>query len=416
MPPSDLEPATAAIPRPERRHVSERGFEGPISAVWDEATVAWLGAARVARLATADAAGVPGLVPVCFAPDAAAGVAYIALDAKPKRVAGRALKRVRNIQANPHVALLCDVYDEDWARLAYCLVHAEAALVEPEQAEHAAALALLRAKYPQYRTMPLEAQPVIALHVTRVTRWTGAARDAGAASSAALSATSTASSAATSNVTQNSEFRTQNSELRARLPFAALARGRRSVRSYLDVPVDRAVVEQVLEAGRWAPSPHGRQPWRFVVLTRPAAKQTLAEAMGDEWRRNLAMDGQNAEVVDIRLHKSYQRLLAAPVLIIPCLYEADLDRYPDPDRQAAEHLMAVQSVGAAAQTMLVAAYSLGLDGGWMCAPLFCPAAVRAALGLDARYAPQAVLTLGYAAGPPKRRARLPLADLIARYD
>jgi len=408
MMPPDVDPATPAIPRPERRHVSERGYEGPISAVWDEATVAWLGAARVARLATADAAGVPGLVPVCFALDAAAGVVYIALDAKPKRVAGRALQRVRNIQANPHVALLCDVYDEEWARLAYCLVHAEAALVEPEQADHAAALGLLRAKYPQYRTMPLEAQPVIALHVTRVTRWTGAARDEGAASNAATSSGSGA--------IQNSELRTQNSELRARLPFAALARGRRSVRSYTAAPVDRALVEQVLEAGRWAPSPHGRQPWRFVVLTRPAAKQALAEAMGDEWRRNLAMDGQSTAVVDIRLHKSYQRLLAAPVLIIPCLYEADLDRYPDPDRQAAEHLMAVQSVGAAAQTMLLAAYSLGLDGGWMCAPLFCPAAVRAALGLDARYAPQAVLTLGYAAGPPKRRARLPLADLIARYD
>ncbi len=385
--------------RPERRHVNERGFEPPISPVWDEATVAWLGAARVARLATADAAGVPTLVPVCFALDAAAGVIQIALDAKPKRVAGRDLKRVRNIQANPHVALLCDHYDEDWARLAYCLVHAEAALVEPGHADHAAALDRLRAKYPQYRAMPLEDQPIIALHVTRVTRWTGAA-----------------ASVPIAPVTQNSEFRIQNSELRARLPFPALARGRRSVRSYTDAPVARAVVEQVMEAGRWAPSPHGRLPWRFVVLTRPAAKRALAEAMGDEWRRNLAMDGQSAEVVDIRLHKSYQRLLAAPVLIIPCLYEADLDRYPDPDRQAAEHLMAVQSVGAAAQTMLLTAYSLGLDGGWMCAPLFCAPAVRAALGLDARYDPQAILTLGYAAGPPKRRARLPLADLIARYD
>ena len=407
---------TPVIPRPERRHVNERGFELPISPMWDEATVAWLHAARVARLATADAAGVPSLVPVCFAPDAAAGVLYIALDAKPKRVAGRALQRVRNIQANPHVALLCDQYDEDWARLAYCLVHAEAALVEPAVADHAAALVLLRVKYPQYRTMPLEDQPVIALHVTRITRWTGATGAANSAATFEPQSMGTASSAAAATVIPNAEFRTQNSAARARLPFGALARGRRSVRSYTDEPVARAVVEQVVEAGRWAPSPHGRQPWRFVVLTRLAAKRELAEAMGDEWRRNLAMDGQSMDVVDIRLHKSYQRLLAAPVLIIPCLYEADLDRYPDPDRQAAEHLMAVQSVGAAAQTMLLAAYSLGLDGGWMCAPLFCQAAVRAALGLDTHYAPQAILTLGYAAAPPKRRARLLLTDLIARYD
>ena len=43
-----LQPMTT--PRPERRHVSEGGFEGPISAVWDEATVAWLGAACVGQL------------------------------------------------------------------------------------------------------------------------------------------------------------------------------------------------------------------------------------------------------------------------------------------------------------------------------------------------------------------------------
>src|SRR5438105_7336995 len=115
-------------PRPERQHVAERGFEPPLAAGLDEASGAWLGAARVARLATADAAGVPHVVPVCFALDAGAGRIYIALDSKPKRVPGRALRRVRNIEANPHVALLCDEYAEDWSRLAYCLVHAEAAL------------------------------------------------------------------------------------------------------------------------------------------------------------------------------------------------------------------------------------------------------------------------------------------------
>jgi nitroreductase len=78
--------------------------------------------------------------------------------------------------------------------------------------------------------------------------------------------------------------------------------------------------------------------------------------------------------------------------------------------------MAVQSVGAAAQNLLLAAYDLGLDAGWLCAPLFCPDTVRAALDLSPTLHPQAILTLGYAAQEPKRRERLPLEALVVRYD
>ena len=78
--------------------------------------------------------------------------------------------------------------------------------------------------------------------------------------------------------------------------------------------------------------------------------------------------------------------------------------------------MAIQSLGAAAQNILLAAYDLGLDGGWLCAPLFCPDTVRAALDLPPTLHPHALLTLGYAAQEPKRRERLPLADLIVRYE
>ncbi len=196
----------------------------------------------------------------------------------------------------------------------------------------------------------------------------------------------------------------------------ALLRGRRSVRQYQERPVLREQIEQILEAARWAPSPHGRQPWRFAVLTKPELKQRLADQMGENWQRNLEMDEQPADVVNIRLEKSRQRILRAPALVIPCLYLEDLDHYPDAQRQADETTMAVQSIGAAIQNMLLMAYDLGLDGGWMCAPLFCPEVVCAALELDTRLIPQALITIGYAAADPKRRERLPLQSLIVRFD
>jgi coenzyme F420-0:L-glutamate ligase/coenzyme F420-1:gamma-L-glutamate ligase len=198
--------------------------------------------------------------------------------------------------------------------------------------------------------------------------------------------------------------------------LATLLKSRRSVRTFQARPVSRELIEQILEAARWAPSPHGRQPWRFVVLTRQVVKEQLAESMGDTWRQQLQMDGQSEEIVALRMEKSRQRILRAPVIIIPCLYLEDLDRYPDEKRQADETIMAIQSIGAAIQNMLVMAFELGLDTGWMCAPLFCPEVVCETLKLDTRLIPQALITLGYAAADPQRRERLPLESLIVRFD
>jgi coenzyme F420-0:L-glutamate ligase/coenzyme F420-1:gamma-L-glutamate ligase len=195
-----------------------------------------------------------------------------------------------------------------------------------------------------------------------------------------------------------------------------LIRGRRSVRKYQDRPVDREVLLQMLEAARWAPSPHGRQPWRFAVLTQPKPKARLAEHMGETWQANLQMDGQAEEIIAIRLAKSRQRILHAPAIIIPCLYLEDLDHYPDEQRQTDETTMAIQSLGAAIQNMLLMAYDLGLDTGWMCAPLFCPEVTCSALNLDSRLIPHALITVGYAAADPQRRERIPLEKMISYFN
>lgn len=216
-------------------------------------------------------------------------------------------------------------------------------------------------------------------------------------------------------MTIHSEARQSAKPARAN-DLATLLRNRRSVRQYQSRAVAREDIERILEAARWAPSPHGRQPWRFVVITRAETKAILAEAMGATWRQNLEMDGQTETIVNIRLDKSRQRIDNAPVLIIPCLYLEDLDRYADAKRQADETIMAIQSLGAAVQNMLLMAYDLGLDAGWMCAPLFCPEVVCEALDLDRRLIPHAMITVGYAAADPKRRERLPLSTLVVRFE
>ena len=123
---------------------------------------------RVARLATLSADGTPHIVPVVYAYDGKR--VYIALDEKPKRVAPLRLKRVRNIAANPRVSLLVDRYSENWRRVAWVRVDGSARVLQRGKA-HDTAIALLRAKYPQYRKMKLEARPVIEITVKRVVEW-----------------------------------------------------------------------------------------------------------------------------------------------------------------------------------------------------------------------------------------------------
>ena len=200
------------------------------------------------------------------------------------------------------------------------------------------------------------------------------------------------------------------------LTFEELLRGRRSVRRMRSDPRPREIVQQVLEAARWAPSPHGTQPWRFVVLQSRAFRERLTDAMAESWQHNLSMDGQDADIVAKRLEGSRRRMLESPVLILVSLFTNDLDRYPDPDRQESEITMAIQSLGACIQNMLLAAYRLGIDAGWMCAPLFCPDIVRDALYLPDSHIPHALIPLGYAAADPKRRERRPLSELVTRWE
>jgi PPOX class probable F420-dependent enzyme len=142
-----------------------------LKALADLRVVEFLQLARTGRLATADGTGTPHNVPLCFWFDGGAHF-YFVVDEKPKRAAGTAIKRMRNIAENPRVALVVDHYEEEWAYLAYVLVHGTARVVEDPN-EYLLAVRHLRDKYPQYRTMPLnfERNPMVRVEASRVHTW-----------------------------------------------------------------------------------------------------------------------------------------------------------------------------------------------------------------------------------------------------
>ena len=129
---------------------------------------AFLDALRVARLATADAAGRPHVVPICYL--LRGDSVYFTIDEKPKRKAGANLKRLANLRENPRAALLVDRYDEDWSRLGWVMLQGRAEVLETGP-EHDLAQAGLRARYPQLAAMRIGHLPVVAIRIDHAAGW-----------------------------------------------------------------------------------------------------------------------------------------------------------------------------------------------------------------------------------------------------
>ena len=180
--------------------------------------------------------------------------------------------------------------------------------------------------------------------------------------------------------------------------------GRRSVRQFADRTVEPEAIEGVIAAACLAPAPHHTRPWRFVVLS-AHARAALADAMGRAWRRDLRRDGIEEERIEALLERSRGQIIAAPALIL-LGFLADAQRtWPDRRRRRSEAMMFAQSTGAALQNLMLAAHGRGLGSYWISAPVFCPSAVRRALGLPPEFEAQALVALGYprpGSEPPPR--------------
>jgi PPOX class probable F420-dependent enzyme len=121
-------------------------------------------AARVARLATADADGRPHLVPISFAVEH--HTIYSVVDAKPKRTTE--LRRLRNVGSNPRVSALVDHYDDaDWSALWWVRADGLARVLGQDEPEARRGVALLAARHPQQRVTG----PVLAIDVERWSGW-----------------------------------------------------------------------------------------------------------------------------------------------------------------------------------------------------------------------------------------------------
>ncbi|HXX97336.1 MAG TPA: TIGR03668 family PPOX class F420-dependent oxidoreductase [Candidatus Bathyarchaeia archaeon] len=130
--------------------------------------------ATVARLATVDSECKPHLIPVVFVYDD--DYYFIPIDQKSKRSKPENLKRIKNIQQNPNVALLIDEYNEEWRKLYFIMIQGKASILggkESDQNEVALlekAHELLSGKYVQYQQIGI-GEYVIMIVPQKVITW-----------------------------------------------------------------------------------------------------------------------------------------------------------------------------------------------------------------------------------------------------
>jgi coenzyme F420-0:L-glutamate ligase/coenzyme F420-1:gamma-L-glutamate ligase len=186
---------------------------------------------------------------------------------------------------------------------------------------------------------------------------------------------------------------------------------RRSIRKYSSTRVPRKIVNEILEAAQYAPSAHNAQPCRFIILTQKNSKKNLATAMAKARTEDLIRDNVPLKLVKKTNKTSVQRFTNAPVLVIACITMADMTKYPDEQRQKNERDLAIQSLGAAIENILLAAHSKGLGACWFSAPIFCKDAVRKVLRIPEDVEPQALVAMGYPTEKPSAPLRKPFQDI-----
>lgn len=178
-------------------------------------------------------------------------------------------------------------------------------------------------------------------------------------------------------------------------------RDRRSIGKCTDEVPDPALIQQILEAGTWAPNHRLTEPWRFIVLS-GEARNGLGEAMGEA----AAAKARTPEAGERAREKAVGKPLRAPYVIAV---------YAEPNPAELE-IEEVAATAAAAQNILLAAHAVGLAAMWRSGDLIYAQEVRDYLRMPERAVMLGVIYVGCPAMEPPVRERRPVEDVATWWD
>ena len=191
----------------------------------------------------------------------------------------------------------------------------------------------------------------------------------------------------------------------------AFLRSRRSIRKFNGQRIPAEVLREILEMATFAPSAHGLQPWRFVLVDSGSARRALALALTDKMQADMRADNAPEAEIRSRVERSLRRIAEAPHILLLCR-DVEAARTQSPQ----EDLMSIQSVAMAGLQLMQAAHARGLGSNWICWPLYAQAETIRALNLPQTWQPQGMVFLGYPAEEPKEKTPRPLDEVTLTID
>jgi coenzyme F420-0:L-glutamate ligase/coenzyme F420-1:gamma-L-glutamate ligase len=198
------------------------------------------------------------------------------------------------------------------------------------------------------------------------------------------------------------------------MDLSEIVRSRRSIRKFKPRKIPREVLRFLLDLARWAPSAHNTQPWRLIVVDDTKMKAKLAKEMSNVWISDLVRDGVEKTEAEKRVKlKNWDRVTSSSAVIMVCLDKEVVHKHLDSRRRRVEYLIAVQSVAAYIQTLLLVSHDHGLGACWTCTPLFCSRQVQRVLRLPNNLEPQAMVIMGFPDEKPLASPRKSLDEISA---
>ncbi|GAA0077011.1 nitroreductase family protein [Clostridium sp. CTA-5] len=177
---------------------------------------------------------------------------------------------------------------------------------------------------------------------------------------------------------------------------------RRSIRKFQDKTVSKEIIEKILELATKAPSGKNRQPWRFIVL-QDRRKDELVSLMKFSLNRDKK---QNKPTGSFELSINSINEASAVVLVFNTFsnFEEDYNHY--------RLLTDTQSIGAAIQTLLLAAQDFKLGTFWICDIFHCDKEIYSWLNIKDELV--AAVAIGYSNQLPYPRPRK-LLDKVVKW-
>ena len=195
--------------------------------------------------------------------------------------------------------------------------------------------------------------------------------------------------------------------------FLGILKNRRSYKfDFASKDLDKKIIEECIELACWAPSAHNGQFWRYIILQKGKLRKRLVDKMNEKLRYDLLKDGNDEEVIKVKIEKTRNTFLKAPYLILLCLDQKELEKYEDIERTHNELLLGVQSISSSATYLLLAFETKNLAACWYCAPLFAKEIIKESLKLPKSYIPMAFFTVGYPIKSVKAPNRKKLKEII----